>query len=340
MKKSILFSDTTLRDGNHACGHSLSLKNYDDYSRVAEKVGLDFLEVGHGNGIGASSLQVGILKCKDKDILKVCRQNLKKTKLSIHSIPGFSSIEKDLKLALDCGVDLVRVASHCTEYDTQTSQIKFLKSKKVKVLSTLMMCHMINDKELAIAADYLRKIGIDGIVLMDSAGCLIPEDVIKKISILKKKKIKNIGFHAHNNLGFAVINSIVASKSGANIIDGTALGFGAGAGNAQLETLVYAFKKYNINHNINFNSLEKLIKTAEKFAFNPIIDFDGLLSGYYGIFSGFKKHIQSVSNKYNLNKADLYKQLSKHKPVAGQEDSIILAANELIRKNEKNKKDY
>lgn len=338
MKKKILFSDTTLRDGNHACAHSLSLENYDEYSSIAEKIGIDFLEVGHGNGIGASSLQVGIAKHKDEDILKLCRKNLKKTKLAIHSIPGFSSIDKDLKLAVDMGVDVVRVASHCTEYDTQTGQINFLKSKKIKVYSTLMMCHMIKNKELTLAVKFLKDIGVDGIILMDSAGYLKPEEVKEKVQIVRNKGVKNIGFHAHNNLGFSIINSIIAAKTGANIIDGTALGFGAGAGNAQLETLVYALKKYNIKHNINFRKIEKLIKVAEKFAFNPNIDIDSLLSGYYGIFSGFKKHIQTISSKYKLDKNDLYFQLSKHKPVAGQEDSILIAANEIKKINEKNKK--
>ena len=37
-----------------------------------------------------------------------------------------------------------------------------------------------------------------------------------------------VGFHGHNNLGMAVINSVAAVNAGASIIDGTIRGFGAG----------------------------------------------------------------------------------------------------------------
>ena len=42
---------------------------------------------------------------------------LEKSKLGIHVIPGFSTIERDLKPAIDYGVDVFRIASHCTEAD-------------------------------------------------------------------------------------------------------------------------------------------------------------------------------------------------------------------------------
>ena len=50
------------------------------------------VEVGHGNGLGASSLAIGRSVLADEKALKIARSNLKKTKLSIHSIPGFSKI--------------------------------------------------------------------------------------------------------------------------------------------------------------------------------------------------------------------------------------------------------
>jgi 4-hydroxy 2-oxovalerate aldolase len=82
---------------------------------------------------------------------------------------------------------------------------------------------------------------------MDSAGCLLPSEVKKIFFDLKKIKI-NFGFHAHNNLGNAIWNTIEAYKGGANILDVSIRGFGAGAGNAQMEILLTilknGYKKY------------------------------------------------------------------------------------------------
>ena len=59
--------------------------------------------------------------------------------------------------------------------------------------------------------------------------------------ITKKFKL-NFGFHAHNNLGCAVYNSIEALNAGATILDASMRGFGAGAGNTQLEVLLTILK--------------------------------------------------------------------------------------------------
>ncbi len=57
--KKIIISDATLRDGNHAIRHQINKKQLEIYCKAAEKAGIDIVEVGHGNGVGASSIQVG-----------------------------------------------------------------------------------------------------------------------------------------------------------------------------------------------------------------------------------------------------------------------------------------
>ena len=57
--KHILISDPTLRDGNHAIQHTLTVEQIAAYCRAADAAGIPIVEVGHGNGIGASSLQLG-----------------------------------------------------------------------------------------------------------------------------------------------------------------------------------------------------------------------------------------------------------------------------------------
>ena len=59
MKNKIIISDVTLRDGNHAVNHSIDLKTVQSHCYVCEKANIDIVEVGHGNGLGASSLSIG-----------------------------------------------------------------------------------------------------------------------------------------------------------------------------------------------------------------------------------------------------------------------------------------
>jgi len=75
MNKRILISDPTLRDGNHAIRHQLTRQNFISYCQAAEAAGVPVVEVGHGNGLGASSMLVGESKLNDEEILFVSREN-------------------------------------------------------------------------------------------------------------------------------------------------------------------------------------------------------------------------------------------------------------------------
>ena len=76
MSKKILISDPTLRDGNHAVRHQLSRESFVAYCRAAEAAGVPIVEVGHGNGLGASSMLVGECRLTDEEILSLSRANL------------------------------------------------------------------------------------------------------------------------------------------------------------------------------------------------------------------------------------------------------------------------
>lgn len=122
----ILIHDVTLRDGNHAISHKMTAHQIAVYASAANAAGIPAVEVGHGNGIGASSLQVGESAIDDEAMLREAKKNLTRSKLAIHVIPGFATINKDLKRALDLGVDVVRVAAHCTEADLTQRHINFV----------------------------------------------------------------------------------------------------------------------------------------------------------------------------------------------------------------------
>lgn len=260
----ILISDPTLRDGNHAISHQLTAEQIAAYCKAADLAGVPIVEVGHGNGVGASSLQVGEAITDDATALKTARENLKKSKLGIHVIPGFATINRDLKLAMDCGVDVFRIASHCTEADITQRHISFCRNEGKTVFGVLMMSHMAEKEVLAEEARKMQDYGAEAIILMDSAGNYLPKDVKEKVGCLLENIQIPVGFHAHNNLGMGIANSIAAVKAGATLLDGCSRGFGAGAGNAQLEVLVAVLHRMGYETGIDLYKVLDASDLAER----------------------------------------------------------------------------
>ncbi|MDD5615469.1 MAG: 4-hydroxy-2-oxovalerate aldolase [Candidatus Methanoperedens sp.] len=332
----ILISDSTLRDGSHAVGHQLNSHQVAVYAAAAEAAGIPIVEVGHGNGLGASSLQLGESLISDNEMLISARKHLTNSKLGILIIPGFATINKDLSRAIEAGVDVVRVASHCTEADITERHITYARQKGKEVYGVLMMSHMAPKEMLVDEALKMELYGAEGVILMDSAGAYLPSDVTEKVSALVNKLRIPIGFHAHNNLGMAVANSIAAVEAGATILDGTVRGFGAGAGNAQLEVLVAVLEKMGYSTGIDLYKILDAADIAEKEMIKviPSIKSESIVSGLSGVFSGFLKPVNRIAQKYGVDPRDIFFELGRRQVVAGQEDLIIEVAQELSHRRD------
>jgi len=330
----IILSDATLRDGNHAVFHQLNKSMVEKYCKAVDRANVPIVEVGHGNGLGASSLQVGLAKESDHTLLSTARANLKNSKLGVHVIPGFATIKKDLVPAVDIGVDVFRIASHCTEADVTAKHIAFVREQNREVFGVLMMSHMASVKTLAEEAMKMESYGAETVIIMDSAGAYLPKDVKERISALRDSLNCNVGFHGHNNLGMAVANSIVAVESGATVIDGCARGFGAGAGNTQLEVLVPVLEKEGYNTGVDLYKMLDAADISEEYLMDvvPTISSTSIVSGLSGVFSGYLRRVNIVAKEYNVDPRDIFFLLGSKNVVAGQEDMIVEAAIELRAK--------
>ena len=335
--RKIIISDPTLRDGNHAVGHQLSVEQIAAYCKAADLAGVAIVEVGHGNGLGASSLQLGESKTPDAIALQTARANLGQSKLGIHVIPGFATIERDLKPALELGVNVVRVAAHCSEADICERHISFSRSQGVEVWGCLMMSHMISPAMLLEQARKMESYGAEGVVFMDSSGHFLPDDVKRRVEALANGISIAIGFHAHNNLGMAIANSVTAADAGATLLDGCARGFGAGAGNAQLEVLIAVLQRMGYSTGIDLYKILDASDLAEKILVKeiPSIQSVSIVSGTAGVFSGFLKPVMRIAKEFNVDPRDVFFELGKRKIVAGQEDIILEVARELATRHSK-----
>lgn len=331
--RKIIITDSSLRDGNHSVKHTISLDSIARYCQFADKAGVPIVEVGHGNGLAASSLLVGKSISTDGEMLSTARKHLTKSKLGIHMIPGLATLEHT-KQAIDLGVDVVRVATHCTEATLAKSHIEALSKANIEVFGVLMMSALITPTELLEQAKIMESYGARAIIIMDSTGTYLPFDVQQRITLLKTNLSIPVGFHAHNNLGCAVANSLTAVEYGADYIDGCIRGFGAGAGNAPLELLIPVLEQSGFNVGINFQDtikeaddvMDYLVPTA------PITTPINVLTGLKKLFSGFEKPIVNASKIYGIEYSSLIFELGNRKLVAGQEDLILEVAQKLKNK--------
>ena len=318
----IKYHDVTLRDGSHAISHKLTEEMITEYCIFAEEAGIEVIEIGHGNGLGASSILIGESILTDQEMIIIAKKYLKKTKLSVHIIPGFATIKKDIDIAIELGVDIFRIASHCTEASLTQTHIEYLSKKGKEVYGCLMMASLCSIETLYEEAAKMKSYGALGIIIMDSVGSFKPNNVIEIITKLKPLGIL-IGFHAHNNLQLAVANSMAAIECGASIIDVTIHGHGAGAGNTPLEIMIYLYESLSIN---NSKVLEFCDKTQILF---PNCKSINILTSNYNLMSGFEKHILAASKQYNVSYIKLIEEISNQHILSGQEDFIYVIANSL-----------
>jgi 4-hydroxy 2-oxovalerate aldolase len=332
MHSNIMLFDSTLRDGSHANRHQFDKNDIENYCQAMDAAGVYTIIVGHGNGLGASSLQIGFSKLADAEMIQTARENLEKTKLGVYMIPGFGTIHDNIIPAIEMGVDLFKIGCHCTEADTTRQHIEFIKKQDKEVYGVLMMCHMASPERILEEAQKMQSYGANGVILMDSAGALTMDMVRKRIGTLYNSLNIKVGMHPHNNLGLAVANAYVAVEEGANIIDGTSRGFGAGAGNCQLEAFAALMMKNNYELGIN---LYKMLDASENIVKPFVGEKDkgleslSIVSGLAGVFSAFAAHVQKAAERFNVDPRDIYIELGKRKAVGGQEDMIVQIAEKL-----------
>lgn len=338
----LLFFDATLRDGNHAIKHQITKEQIEDYCLAMDGSGVYTIVVGHGNGLGASSLQVGLAATGEEAMIKTARKALETTKLGAYMIPGFGTIKDNIIPAINNGVDLFKIGCHCTEADITKQHIEYIRNAGKEVYGVLMMTHMASPEKLLEECRKMQSYGAMGVILMDSAGAYTPEMVKERVSILYNSLDIKVGFHPHNNLGIAVSNAYTAIKNGASIIDGTLRGFGAGAGNCQLEDIIALLEKEDITTGVNLyklldcseNVMPKIMK--ENMGQDPI----SIVSGQAGVFSAFKVHVLKAAKEFGVDPRDIFKEVGRRKAVAGQEDMVIEVAKELSCNKISNDIDY
>ena len=67
--RKIHIVDTTLRDGSHAVSHSYTVEQVTAIASGLDKVGVDIIELSHGDGLAGSSINYGFSATPEMELI-------------------------------------------------------------------------------------------------------------------------------------------------------------------------------------------------------------------------------------------------------------------------------
>src|SRR5882757_6545686 len=206
--------DMSLRDGMHPKQHQITIEQMQSISRGLDAAGVPLIEVTHGDGLGGASVNYGFPAASDEEYLRAVIPGMKNAKISALLIPGIGTVDH-LRMAADCGVHTIRVATHCTEADVSEQHISQSRKMGLDTVGFLMMAHMVEPETIVEQGLLMESYGANCIYVTDSAGYMLPDDVTARIAPLREKlkPETEIGFHGHHNLSMGISNSLAAIEA-------------------------------------------------------------------------------------------------------------------------------
>jgi 4-hydroxy 2-oxovalerate aldolase len=334
-ERTVRITDTSLRDGSHAMSHQFTAEQVGEVARALDEAGVQVIECNHGDGLAGSSIQYGFSRESEMDLISEAASVCEQARIAALLLPGVGTVEQ-LKEAVERGIGVLRIATHCTEADISQQHFEMAKERDLETVGFLMMAHMRGPEDLVEQAKLMQSYGADCVYIVDSAGAMLPKDAAERVEAMKDGLDCQVGFHAHDNLGVGIGNSLAALEAGADQLDGSLRGLGAGAGNAKTELLAAVLDKMGVETGLDaFKLMDAAEYTiAPMMPFQPFPDRDSISIGYAGVYSTFLLHAKRAAERYDVDVREVMVELGRREAVAGQEDWVIDVAMDVAKEKE------
>ncbi|MEX1232278.1 MAG: pyruvate carboxyltransferase [Planctomycetaceae bacterium] len=267
----VMFSDTTLRDGEQMPGATL---DPDDKLRIAlalEQAGVHSLDAGFpassSADVEAIRKMVGVVKgpiltalCRtlnsDIDAAAVALTGQPFHKRGVSLFCGTSPLHRQDKLRMT-EAEILRTITDAIAYAAERFDIVAFSPEDASRTEPEFL-HQVY--RAAIDA------GATTVGFTDTVGWLTPEKSREFIRSIQDR-VPNINraliaVHFHNDLGLAVANTLAAVDEGVHVVQGTINGIGERAGNAALEEIALALSlhhdQYGITSTIDLGKMYEL----------------------------------------------------------------------------------
>ncbi|MER5262110.1 hypothetical protein ABTZ99_08525 [Actinosynnema sp. NPDC002837] len=234
MNSTPILLDVTLRDGGYFNDHGWTTREAESIVRAVGAAGVPYAEIGylrqaHDPGRPTASCPPAYL-----DALAAVAG---RPELVVMVRPGEAPLERIAELP-DRGVAMVRVLVTGGSVEAAEPYVAAARAAGLDVAMNLTRVSERDPQRLAVAVEDCANAGAQVVYLADSNGSLEPGSVAERVGAAVGASPVPVGFHAHDNLGLAFVNTTTAMAAGATAVDASIAGIGKGGGNLRLEVIV------------------------------------------------------------------------------------------------------
>lgn len=294
--------DCTLRDGSYAVDFQFDERFVINLLTRLNETPVTKIEVGHGIGLEAERNGIKPGNIDHYRWCEIAASTLTSKPWGMFAQPEFTRLDTVAEMS-NLGMSFVRIGMEPDRVPENLDYIKRVTDVCGEVYLNLMKTSATPVHQLISMLDGVSS-AIAGIYVVDSYGAMLPTDVHRYVSEVKEY-FPVVGFHGHDNLGMANINTITALQAGATIADGTLNGIGRGSGNAAIESLAAVIKLLDAD----LFDYQELAKLAEYCRVNMDVIVENramhVLGGVIGIHSGFFPLVEKLASECHTDPARL-----------------------------------
>jgi len=269
--------DTTLRDGSQQVGLDLTVADKLRVAAALDGLGVDVIE---GGWPGSNP--------KDAEFFERCKeltfQNATLAAFGATRLPG-RHVEDDVSLAALIAAQTPIVTLVGKSWTLHVDEaLRTTRAENVAMVADSIAYMAAAGRRVVFDAEHFfdgyfadrgyalevlaaaAEAGADTLVLCDTNGGTLPDDVARIVAAVSDRSRTKIGVHFHNDAACAVANSVVAVGAGSLHVQGAANGYGERCGNADLFSVIASLELKRGHSLLPDGQLSALATTARTIA--------------------------------------------------------------------------
>lgn len=277
----VFIIESTLREGEQFIGANYNPQQKEEIAHALDDFAVDYIEL----------TSPAVSPQSEADVRRIVNLGLR-AKILTH----IRCVMEDAKSAVDTGVHGVDVVFGTSSYlrrfshgkeipeiiDRAVEVVSFIKSQGCQVRFSSEDSFRSELPDLLRVYEAVDQIGVNRVGLADTVGVATPRQVYEVVSLVRQHVSADIEFHAHNDTGCAIANSLAALEAGASHIDTSVLGIGERNGITPLGGLIA--RLYTLDRSM-----------VQKYHLARLRDLENLVASIVGIDIPFNNYVTGIA---------------------------------------------